>query len=264
MEKRVMATDFIELTEIAGDMVSQEQVDRIARRYYWAGGFCKGKDVLEVACGSGQGLGHLALIANTVVAGDYSEPILNLARNHYGNRIQFDRFDAQYMPFKDSSFDVILIFEALYYIPDPSRFFVECKRVLRPGGVLLISNANKDLFDFNPSPHSYEYHGVLELERDLSAHGFNNIQCFGDTPLSAISLKQYILRPAKAIASKFGLIPKSMTAKKFLKRFVFGNLVPMPAEIDAMTSQFIAPTKLRAGVAERSHKVIFCHAYRAS
>ena len=258
------STDFVELTEISGDMVSQEQVDRIARRYYWAADYCKGKDVLEVACGSGQGVGYLASVSKSVVAGDYSEPIIDIARRHYGSRFKFERFDAQSIPFADSSFDVILIFEALYYIPDASRFFAECRRILRPGGVLLISNANKDLYDFNPSPHSHEYHGVLELERDLSSHGFNNIQCFGDTPLSAVSLKQRILRPAKAFASKFGLIPKSMTAKKLLKRFVFGNLVPMPVEIDIMTSQPIAPTKLRAGLAERSHKVIFCHAYRAS
>ncbi len=257
------STDFIELTEISGQMVSQEQVDRIARRYYLAADYCRDKDVLEVACGSGQGVGFLESVSKSVVAGDYSEPIIDIARRHYNSRFKFDRFDAQSIPYGNSSFDVVLIFEALYYIPDPSLFFIECRRILRSGGVLLIANANKDLYDFNPSPHSYEYHGVMELERDLSAYGFINIQCFGDTPLYAISLKQRILRPVKAFASRFGLIPKSMTAKKFLKRFVFGNLVPMPAEIDAYTSKPIAPTMLRAGVPDRSHKVIFCHAYRA-
>ncbi len=256
-----MTTDFVELTEIAGDMVSQEQVDRIARRYYWAAEYCQEKDVLEAACGSGQGVGYLASVAKSVVAGDFSDPIINIARKHYGQRFQFEQFDAQSMPFADASFDVVLIFEALYYIPEPARFFAECKRVLRPGGVLLISNANKDLYDFNPSPHSHTYHGVVEFERDLLQHGFTSIQCFGDTPLEAVSVKQRILRPVKAFASRFGLIPKSMAAKKFLKRFVFGSLVPMPAEIDALTTPPVAPTKLHGGVVDRSHKVIFCHAF---
>ena len=42
-----MGKDFISVTEIAGDDVSQEQVDRLCNRYYWASGYCKGKDVLD-------------------------------------------------------------------------------------------------------------------------------------------------------------------------------------------------------------------------
>ena len=173
-----MSNNFLEFTEIAGDMVSQEQVDRIARRYYWAAEYCQEKDVLEVACGSGQGVGYLASTAKSLVAGDFSGSTIDIARKHYGQRFHFEEFDAQIMPFTAASFDVVLIFEALYYLPDPESFFAECKRVLRPGGVLLISNANKDLYDFNPSPHSHTYHGVMELERVSRQHGFTSINCF--------------------------------------------------------------------------------------
>lgn len=252
-----MSQNFLEFTEIAGDMVSQEQVDRIARRYYWAAEYCQDKDVLEVACGSGQGVGYLASAATSLVAGDFSGPTIDIARKHYGQRFHFEVFDAQSMPFNAASFDVVLIFEALYYLPDPESFFVECKRVLRPGGVLLISNANKDLYDFNPSPHSHIYHGLIELERVARQHGFTSIKCFGDTPLGALSLKQRILRPAKALASRLHLIPESKAAKNILKRFVFGNLVPMPAEISAQTSPYFPPTLLPSGVVDRLHKVIF-------
>lgn len=68
--------DYVFVTEIAGDEVTQEQVDRLYNRYYWAGQYCSGKDVVEVACGSGQGLGYLAGIARSLEAGDYSEKIL--------------------------------------------------------------------------------------------------------------------------------------------------------------------------------------------
>lgn len=254
-----MSEDFVSLTEVAGDDVSAEQIERLARRYYWAGEYCQGKDVLEVACGSGQGVGYLASLARTMTAGDYSAPLLEVARRHYGSRVQFHQFDAQQIPFPDRSFDVVLIFEALYYIPDADRFFAEARRVLRPGGVLLIATANKDLFDFNPSPHSFKYFGVAEFERELGRHGFK-CRCWGDTPLESVSLAQRVLRPVKAIAVKFNLIPDSMAGKKLLKRLVFGRLLPMPAEITANTAARVAPTPLPAGQPDRSHKVLFCAA----
>lgn len=251
--------DFVALTEISGDDVSQEQIDRIARRYYWAANYCDGKDVLEAACGTGQGLGYLAKRAKTLVAGDYSVDILNIAERYYKNRFKLQQFDAQKMPFEDSSFDVIILFEALYYLPNYLSFFEECRRVLRKGGYLLISTANKDLYDFVPSPHSYSYLGVSDLAENLVSMGFS-VDFFGDTPIHDVSFKQRVLRPVKMLASRLGLIPKSMNAKKLLKKFVFGKLVAMPAEIDDATSVKIAPVRINGAVADKDHKVIFCAA----
>jgi SAM-dependent methyltransferase len=149
-------TNYVSVTEIAGDEVTREQIDRLCNRYYWAGQYCVNKDVVEVACGSGQGLGYLFNIANTLEAGDYSEDILAIARRHYGDRILLRRFDARAMPFDDSSKDVIILFEAIYYLPDVEEFVRESKRILRPDGKVLIATANKDLYDFNPSPYSHQ------------------------------------------------------------------------------------------------------------
>lgn len=250
---------FIAITELAGDEVSSEQVERICRRYYWAGDYCRGKDVLEVACGAGQGVGYLASLARSVEAGDYSKPILEVAQRHYGSRFSFKQFDAQSMPFEAGRFDVIIVFEALYYIPDVTRFFEECRRVLRPGGVLLIATANKDLFDFNPSPHSVRYLGVAELSQELERVGFRPA-FFGDTPLGSVSLRQRLLRPVKKAAVALGLMPRTNDSKKFLKRLVFGKLVRMPAEIGARTGTRVAPAALPPGQPDRAHKVIFCAA----
>jgi SAM-dependent methyltransferase len=255
------STDFLGLTELAGDTVTREQVERIARRYYWAADYCRGREVLEVACGTGQGVGYLASLARSITAGDCSAPIIDLARRHYGSRFQFQRFDAQDLPFPDQRFDILLNFEALYYIPDVDRFFREARRVLRPGGRLLIATANKDLYDFNPSPHSHNYLGVVELERGLLRYGFTS-DFFGDTPLKAVSARQRILRPVKALAARLGLIPKSKAGKKWLKRLVFGELVQMPPEIDGRTAPRVEPVPLQRGQPDRGHKVIFCAAQR--
>lgn len=256
-----MATDYVALTEIAGDEVSAEQVERIARRYYWAASYSAGKDVLEAACGTGQGLGLLSSVAHSLTAGDYSEAILDVARRHYDKRVSLRRFDAQDMPFADGAFDVVILFEALYYLADVDRFFKECRRVLRPGGHLLIASANKDLFDFTPSAHTHRYLGVVELESELAALGFD-VACFGDTPIGSVSRRQRLLRPVKMAASRLGLIPESMKAKKLLKRFVFGGLVTMPAEIDATTAPAVPPVRLASNAPDTAHKVIFCAARR--
>ncbi len=254
-----MDNNYVSVTEMAGDEVTQEQIDRLCNRYYWAGQYCADKDVVEVACGSGQGLGYLSGIAKSLEAGDYSDEILSIARQHYGERIALRQFDAQDMSFEDKSKDVIIMFEVIYYIPDAERFVCECKRVLRPGGKVLIATANKDLYDFNPSPHSYIYYGVIELKSLFEKYEFRT-EFFGDTPIDNVSIRQKVLRPFKKLAVILNIMPKTTSGKKWLKRLVFGNLVKMPAEIDSHTSQYLEPTPLPSNKIDNKHKVIFCAA----
>lgn len=251
--------DYLKVTELAGDEVSAEQVQRLCNRYYWAGKYCEGKDVLEVACGTGQGLGYLSRLAKSLQAGDYSEDILRLARKHYGSRLSLKQFDAQDMPFEDNSMDVIILFEAIYYLPSAERFVGECRRILRHGGKVLIATANKDLYDFNPSLYSHKYYGVVELRELFAQFGFTT-EFFGDTPVDQVSWRQKILRPAKRIAVKLGLIPQTVDGKKMIKRLVFGPLVKMPSEIREGMVPYIEPTRISPAEPDRRHKVIYCAA----
>ena len=50
--KEISSEDYLSVTEISGDEVTKEQIDRLCNRYYWAGRYCKGRDVVEVACGT--------------------------------------------------------------------------------------------------------------------------------------------------------------------------------------------------------------------
>lgn len=261
MQSQVSAVNFVEVTELAGDEVSDEQVQRVCARYSWALSYVShNSDVLEIACGTGPGLGLLKSAARSLVAGDISDAILERARTHYGNRVDIRVMNAESLPFADHSLDVIIIFEALYYVPDAVRFARECARVLRPGGVVLVSNANKDLFDFNPSPHSHCYHGVVELGRLFGAHGFET-HFWGDLPLATVSWRQKLLRPIKRTVVSLGLMPRSMAGKRLLKRLVFGEMRAFPAEITTdmvATSPTLRP--LPAGQPDSGHKVILCAA----
>lgn len=251
------ALDFTDVTEMAGEQISPEQMFRLANRYYWAEAFITGKDVIEVACGTGPGLGYLAARANSLRSGDYSCRMVERVRAHYGDRIHCNQFDAQEMPFEENSADVIIIFEALYYLSAPEVFVAECKRVLRPGGCVLVSTANCDLFDFNPSPHSWRYHGVQELAVLFGAQGFST-EFWGSTPIAKVSSKQKFLRPLKKFMVDVGLMPKSMYGKQLLKRIIFGKSIPMPAEIIEGMAEIETPSPLAAGRPDTAHKVIYC------
>lgn len=255
------ALDYTDVTEMAGEEISPEQLSRLANRYYWAGGFVKDKDILEVACGTGPGLGYLSRLSKSLIAGDYSSAMVCQVKKHYGDRILVEQFDGQNMPFADGSLDVIIIFEALYYMPSAEAFVAECKRVLRPDGRVLVSNANKDLFDFNPSPYSFVYHGVAEMTNLFSDAGFDP-SFWGSTPIAKIGVKQKILRPIKKLVVASGLMPKSMASKKLLKRLIFGKPVEMPFEIDENSAECETPTALESGVANDQFKVIYCAAKR--
>lgn len=247
--------DYSTVTELAGDQVTREQVERLAQRYYWAGEYCRGKEVLEVACGAGQGLGYLASLAKHLCAGDITPTLVAQASNYYGRRVDIREMDAQQLPFPDSSFDVVILFEAIYYLASAERFVDECCRVLRLGGHVLIATANKDLYDFNPSPFSNRYFGVVELNDLFSARGFS-CEFFGGTLINAVSLRQKMLRPVKKAAVRFKLMPHTMAGKKFLKRLVFGKLVSMPAEITSNTAMPVPYDSIPVNKPDKKHKVI--------
>jgi len=259
MTSKQEETDYVSVTEIAGDEVTKEQIDRLYCRYVWAAKYCMDKDVVEVACGTGQGLGYVANIAKTFAAGDYSDSILKIARQYYNDRISLQQFDAQELPFRNQSKDVIIFFEAIYYLPNAEKFVKECARVLRPNGRVLIATANKDLYDFNPSPKSYKYYGVVELFELFKKYNFS-VKFFGDTPVEKVSFRQKMVRPIKKIIISLGLMPKSMAGKRLLKRFIFGNLVKMPPEIDASTAIFTEPVEISSSIPDMKHKVILCSA----
>lgn len=248
--------DFTTVTELPGAEVTNEQVERLAHRYYWAGEYCRDRDVLEVACGAGQGLGYLASVSRSLRAGDISPALVARARGHYGGRIEISEMDAQELPIPKHSLDVVLLHEAIYYLPSAERFINECRRVLRPGGRVLIVTANKDLYDFNPSPYSHRYYGVVELDELFGKEGFS-CDFFGVTAVNTVSLRQRVLRPIKALAVKLNVMPKTMQGKTFLKRLVFGRLTSMPAEVKPDPAAYVPPAQLPRGKPDHQYKVIY-------
>lgn len=70
-----------------------------------------------------------------VVGGDLSSLAIDEARA-VGGGPEYLVFDAEQIPFPDCSFDAVVFFDLLEHVPHPARLLAECRRVLRPGGVL--------------------------------------------------------------------------------------------------------------------------------
>lgn len=251
--------DFSTVTEITGNKVTKEQLNRMYTRYRFAAEFCDGRDVLEVACGTGQGLGLLAKRARRVFGGDVDEKILKTAKDHYENRgsITLKVLDAHKLDFENNSFDVVILYEAIYYLDQPNKFIKEAMRILRNDGVLLICLANKELPDFNPSPYSREYFSAKEIFELLQKNGFKSISLFGDCPVSAGSAAGGIISLIKRTAVRFNLIPKTMEGKELLKRIFFGKLQPLPQELNEGMSSYTRPVAITPQPDNKYYKVIF-------
>ena len=222
-------------------------------RYAFAAEIARGGDVLEVACGAGQGLALLARHARSVVGADRMPDLLQQAKRGAGS-VPLVALDAQHLAFVSGSFDVVLLNEALYYLPDPVKFWDESRRVLRAGGRLLVTTINSRWRDFNPSPHSTGYHTPARLHDEMSAAGFE-VRLFGGFAVAEPTGVASAVSALKRAASHAGVIPRTMKGKAALKRVFYGRLVDAPAAIEEGTAAYDRPVPL--GQDETRFKVIY-------
>lgn len=104
--------------------------------------------VLDIACGNGFGTYKLFNQArNLVIGGDINDDALHYCRDKYQRYLKKDVFDfrkldATALDFGDNTFDAIVSFETIEHIKDYNKVITEFKRVLKSGGILLLSTPN--------------------------------------------------------------------------------------------------------------------------
>jgi len=102
---------------------------------------------LEIAAGTGRVTRHIReriAASAKLIASDISEQMLVEAKkklNHLD--IDWQNIDAQQLPFRDNSIDLVVCCFGYMFVPDRPKAFAEAYRVLRPGGVLLFTTWDK-------------------------------------------------------------------------------------------------------------------------
>ncbi len=108
-----------------------------------------GSSLLDVACGSGQ-LGLIAARRGVRVTGvDIATNAIVAARGRAtaeGLDARFDEGDAEALPYRDASFDVVASLIGAMFAPRPERVAAELLRVCRPGGTIAMGNWTKGGF----------------------------------------------------------------------------------------------------------------------
>jgi len=105
----------------------------------WVGERATGR-VLEVAIGTGRSLPFYT-VASSLTGVDLSPEMLAIARTRASERglpVDLLEGDAEALPFEDVAFDSVVCTLSLCTIPDPAAAVAEMKRVLVPGGRLLL------------------------------------------------------------------------------------------------------------------------------
>jgi 2-polyprenyl-3-methyl-5-hydroxy-6-metoxy-1,4-benzoquinol methylase len=120
-----------------------------------AGRDLHGQDWLDAGCGSGTLARYLAEAGARVLAVDAAEEMIAMARelasqdvasrDQSSQQLRFTHVATiAHLPLADRSLDGILCSSVLEYVPDPAACLAEFARVLRPGGLLVVSVANRN------------------------------------------------------------------------------------------------------------------------
>jgi ubiquinone/menaquinone biosynthesis C-methylase UbiE len=141
-----------------------------------------GQVLLDVGCGSGQLLEQMAtrVPAATFVGVDPSEGMLGVARRRVP-RATLLTGTAESLPVESASVDWLVTTSAFHYVRDPFAARREFRRVLRPGGSLVLTDWSADFLTTRllarwakaTDPAFRHVYTALELQAILVASGFN-------------------------------------------------------------------------------------------
>lgn len=162
-------------------------------RYRFAAQFARGRRVLDVACGSGFGLDMLRAAGGWPLGVDYDAHTLREIQRERASELVVA--DATRLPLASAALDTVVSFETIEHVPDAPALVRELRRVLKPGGRLILSTPNRD---FGPlSRHTANRFHIREFTaaelREMLSHCFEHVQLFGQRPVNAYRYVPFLM-----------------------------------------------------------------------
>jgi O-antigen biosynthesis protein len=205
-------------------------------RYLLAREFCRDRDVVDVAAGEGYGTALLAQVARSAIGIELDAAVVEAARAGFSHpNLRYLAGDARAIPLADGCADVVVSFETIEHLDGQERFLDECRRILRPGGLLIISTPDRAEYDRRqaaPNPYHVKELDEAEFTAMLRAR-------FAETRM----LRQ---RPliGSAILSDIASAPVRSFDRVDPERFVSGQGLPHAPYLIAFASDAQLPQPL--------------------
>ncbi|MDX2704221.1 class I SAM-dependent methyltransferase [Streptomyces sp. PA03-6a] len=146
-----------------------------------------GRRILDAGCGAGP-VAEALRERGAVVAGfDSSAGMLALARRRLGDGVVLERAElGGPLPFADSGFDDVVASLVLHYLEDWTTALAELRRVLKPGGRLIVS-VNHPFVSQMAAPPGTDYFATRSSSEMWELGGAKHLMTFWDRPLHAIT-----------------------------------------------------------------------------
>ena len=248
-------------------------------RYEFAAQYCEGKDVLDIACGTGYGSTILLQQgkAQSVLGVDVDQDAVAYARDHYqlpGLRFEVGDLTGDLSHIKDR-FDLIVSLETIEHVHDQRTAVTQYAKLLKPDGILILSTPNRLLNSpgLKAGGQPSNRHHIREFTRreiqSLLSQQFEIKSFFGQCifPCRCLMLLPLVASTINRNIVKWYLVPGFVNVRpvKFYEEpyyfFPICKLKPAPKRRSFASRAFSRVSRLLYSISRRLIEYILWHQY---